>query len=109
MFLLDDLLLAPIKGLHFIARQIQDMVDKEMNDETVIKQGLLELQMRRELGEVPDDEYAEREEELFARLRDIRAGKLEGLQQIHTAENSALIVETDVAGGDNRAPAERRV
>ena len=56
MLLIDDLLLAPINGFKFILGQIQKLADQELNDDTVIKEQLLELQMRLELDEVSEDE-----------------------------------------------------
>ena len=102
MFLIDDLLLAPVNGFKFILRQIQQIADRELNDETVIKEQLLELQMRLELGDISDEDYAEAEAELFARLRVIKARQLEALQQVHTAETSSLVIEAggDETGGD---------
>ena len=97
MFFIDDLLLAPISGFKFILSQIQQMADRELNDESLIKEQLLELQMRLELEEVSEAEYTEQEAELFARLRAIKARQLEALQQIHTAESSSMVIET---GGD---------
>jgi Gas vesicle protein G len=97
MFLIDDLLLAPVSGFKFILGQIQKMADQELNDDTVIKEQLLELQMRLELGEISDDDYAAREADLFARLRAIRERQMELLHQIHTAESSSFVIE---AGGD---------
>ena len=97
MFFIDDLLLAPVTGFKFILRQVQQIADRELNDDTVIKEQLLELQMRLELEEISEEEYAEREAELFARLRVIKARQLEALQQVHTAESSSIVIE---AGGD---------
>ena len=97
MFLIDDLLLAPVNGFKFILRQIQQLADKELNDESVIKEQLLELQMRLELEEISEEDYAEAERELFARLRAIKARQLEALGQVHTADTSSMIIE---AGGD---------
>jgi hypothetical protein len=108
MFLLDDILLAPVSGFKFILGQIQKMADQELNDDTVIKEQLLELQMRLELEEVSEEEYKEREAELFARLRALKARQLESLHQIHSAESSSFVIEV---GGDDQAdfwePAER--
>ncbi|HEY2931490.1 MAG TPA: gas vesicle protein GvpG [Acidobacteriota bacterium] len=108
MFLIDDLLLAPVNGFTFILRQIQKIADQELNDDTVIKEQLLELQMRLELGEISEEEFAEREAELFARLRAIKARQLEMLQQVHTADSSSIVIE---AGGDEQGgpwePGER--
>lgn len=97
MFFIDDLLLAPVNGFKFILNQIQKIADKELNDDTIIKEQLLELQMRLELDEVSEEEYREREAELFARLRAIKARQLDLLQQVHTADSSSIVIE---AGGD---------
>jgi competence protein ComGF len=108
MFLIDDLLLAPVNGFKFILSQIQKMADQELNDDTVIKEQLLELQMRLELDEISEAEYREREAELFDRLRVIKARQLELMQQVHTASSSSIVIES---GGDEESefwePAER--
>src|ERR687886_1862744 len=98
MFLIDDILLAPVTGFKFILGQIQKIADRELNDDTLIKEQLLELQMRLELEEISDEEYKEREAELFARLRAIRERQLELLHQVHTAESSSIVIES---GGDD--------
>lgn len=104
MFLLDDILLAPVSGFKFILRQIQELANRELTDETAIKERLLELQMRLELGEVSEEEYAEAEAEIFALLRAIRAERLEALQQqqAHTAQSSSLVIESGGDEGDFR-------
>jgi hypothetical protein len=106
MFLIDDILLAPVNGFKFIMRQIQQLADKELNDESVIKEQLLELQLRFELEEISDEDYAEAERELFARLRAIKTRQLEALGQVHTADSSSMVVEAggDDAGGDFYEP-----
>ena len=99
MFLIDDLLLAPVNGFKFILGQIQKLADQELNDDTVIKEQLLELEMRRELDEISDEEYREREADLFARLRVIRERQLGLLQEaVHTKESSSFVIEV---GGDD--------
>ena len=97
MFLIDDLLLLPFTGFKFILGQIQKIADQELNDESVIKEQLLELQMRLELEEISEEDFVEQEAELFARLRAIKARQLEMLGQIHTAQSSSIVIE---AGGD---------
>ncbi|HKC64944.1 MAG TPA: gas vesicle protein GvpG [Pyrinomonadaceae bacterium] len=97
MFLIDDLLLAPVNGFKFILNQIQKIADKELNDDQFIKEQLLELQMRLELEEVSEEEYKVREAELFARLRAIKERQLEMLNQVHTADSSSIVIES---GGD---------
>lgn len=99
MFLIDDLLLAPVNGFKFILGQIQKLADQELNDDTVIKEQLLELEMRRELEEISDEEYREREAELFARLRVIKERQLGLLHEaVHTKETSSFVIEV---GGDD--------
>ena len=97
MLLIDDLLFLPFSGFRFILGQLQKIADQELNDESVIKEQLLELQMRLELEEVSEEEFTEREAELFARLRIIKARQLDMLDQIHTARSSSIVIE---AGGD---------
>src|SRR6185503_2862218 len=101
MFLLDDILLAPVSGFKFILGQIQKMADQELNDDTVIKEQLLELQIRFELEEISEEEFAEREAELFARLRVIKQRQL-GLmhEAVHTKETSSFVIEV---GGDEES------
>ncbi|HWS53145.1 MAG TPA: gas vesicle protein GvpG [Pyrinomonadaceae bacterium] len=98
MFFIDDLLLAPVNGFKFILRQVQQIADRELNDESVIKEQLLELQMRLELEEISDEDYAAAEAELFARLRAVKQRQLEALGQVHTADTSSIVIE---AGGDD--------
>jgi uncharacterized protein YaaW (UPF0174 family) len=98
MFFIDDLLLAPVNGFKFILRQVQQIADRELNDESVIKEQLLELQMRLELEEISDEDYAEAERELFARLRAVKQRQLEALGQVHTADTSSIVIES---GGDD--------
>ena len=97
MLIIDDLLFLPINGFRFILGQIQKIADQELNDESVIKEQLLELQLRLEMEEVSEEDFQEQEAELFARLRAIKQRQLDMLGQIHTAESSSIVIE---AGGD---------
>jgi hypothetical protein len=63
----------PVAGIKWSLRKIQQVVDEELTDDTAIKQELMELQMKLELGEIDDTEYVRREQELMARLREVRA------------------------------------
>ena len=102
MFLLDDILLSPVSGFKFILSQIQKMADQELNDDTVIKEQLLELQMRLELDEISDAEYQEREAEIFARLRALKTRQLEMLHEAaHTAQSSSFVIEVSGEGEDD--------
>ena len=81
MFLLDDILLfplkAPVAGFQWIMRQIQTMANEELLNDQPWKERLIELQMRLELGEISEEEYAAEEARVFQALREIRARKEE--------------------------------
>ena len=95
MFLVDDLLLLPVDGFKFILKQIHQVVERELNDESVIKSQLLELQMRLELEEVSEADYKLREAELFARLRAIKQQQLDTLQEaVHSPGKSTIQIDS---------------
>ena len=75
MFLIDDLLLAPLKGVIFIGKKINDVIEKEMSDEGAIKERLMALQLKFEMDEINEEEYDEREDELLKLLEKIREEK----------------------------------
>lgn len=75
MFLIDDLLFAPLKGIVFIAKKINEVVDKEMSDEGAIKEQLMALQLKFEMDEIDEEEYDKREDELLELLESIRKDK----------------------------------
>ena len=68
MLLIDDLLLSPVKGLFGLFREIEKMADRELTDQEALQEKLLHLQMRFELDEIGEEEYAEQEAEILDRL-----------------------------------------
>jgi len=62
-------------GLKFVFQQIADLADQELNDENAVRDQLLLLQVQLEDGDIDEDDFAEQEPELLARLRDIKARK----------------------------------
>jgi hypothetical protein len=75
MFLIDDILLAPLKGVIFIGKKINDMIEKEMSDEGAIKERLMELQLKFEMDEIDEEEYDRREDDLLKLLERVREEK----------------------------------
>ena len=69
MFLLDSLL---IDGLKFVMEKLLQVAEAELNDDTVLRERLLDAQMRLELGEISQDEFDELEVEILARIREIK-------------------------------------
>ena len=84
-FLLDDILLLPIKlpvsGFNWVLRQIQTMVDEELLNDQPWKERLIELQMMVEVGDITEEQYKQEEAIVFQALRDIRARKEEIARQ----------------------------
>ena len=76
----------PMAGLKFVFQQIADLADQELNDESVMREQLLLLQVQLEDGDIDEDDYAEREAELLARLREIKARKRAEMEQTATEE-----------------------
>ena len=77
MFLLDDLLMLPLKlpvaGFNWIMKQIQTMANEELLNDQPWKERLIELQMMLEVGDITEAEYAVEEQQVFTALREIRA------------------------------------
>jgi Gas vesicle protein G len=69
VIILDTLL---VGGIKFVLRKIVDAVESQMNDDSVLHEELLAAQMRLELGEITQEEFAEVEADILARLREIR-------------------------------------
>lgn len=77
MFLVDDILLAPLKGVIWLGKKINEIAEKEVSDEGRIKEKLMELQLRFEIDEISEEEYNTQEKELLERLDTIRKAKEE--------------------------------
>ena len=109
MILIDSLL---IGGIRFVFDKLAQAVDAELTDDTKLREELLAAQMRLELGEITEEEFAETEAVLLRRIREVReahavsaaAGgmKIAGVDAVLTGEEH----ETDAPRP--RAPAKRR-
>ena len=76
MFILDSLL---IGGLRFVLDKVVAAAEAELHDDTALRDRLLEAQMRRELGEITDDEFAAIERDVLAAIRKIKGPRQEAL------------------------------
>ena len=59
-------------GIRWTLGQVQRVAEEEITDDTAIKNELMELQLRLELGEIDDAQYAATEAEIMERLRAVR-------------------------------------
>ena len=69
MIILDTLL---IGGIKFVLGKLVAAVDAELNDDSVYREELLAAQMKLELGEISDEEFAETERVLLDAIREVR-------------------------------------
>jgi hypothetical protein len=96
MFLIDDLL---IGGLRFVLDKVGTVVDQEMNSEERLRERLLNAQLANDLGEMSDEEFVAIEEDVLARLREMRQAR--GDDSAFVLGDDVRVTETEVSfGGD---------
>jgi hypothetical protein len=69
MLIIDSLI---ISGVRFVLDKVAAAVETELNDDSVLRERLLEAQMRVELGEMSQEEFDDFETGILARIRDIK-------------------------------------
>ncbi len=108
MFILDSLM---ISGIRWALQTTLTAAEAEMNDDTTLRERLLEAEMRREMGEISDEEFRATEADLLARIREIRerregtAPLALGAEPMHTAADGGFTVEAELSG-DFHEPVE---
>ena len=103
MFILDSLM---VSGLRWVMNTVVTAAEAEMNDDTALREQLLEAEMRREMGEISDEAFAELEADLLTRIREIKERReggsgplaLGGAQPMETTGDHRFHVEADVSG-----------
>jgi hypothetical protein len=76
LFILDSLL---IGSLRFVLDKVVAAADAELQDDSTLREQLLEAQMRLELGEISDAEFSAIESDVLARIREIKGARHEAL------------------------------
>src|SRR4051812_32348369 len=110
MFLLDSLM---ISGISWALKTAVTAAEAEMNDDTALREQLLAAEMQREMGEISDDDFAEIERDLLARIREIKQRREGGSgplafgegEPIETGEDGRFQIEASVSG-DFHDPAD---
>lgn len=71
MFMVDDVLLLPVRGLFYVLREIREAAAEEVRrQEEAVRRELSELYMALERREITEEQFGAREEELLALLDD---------------------------------------
>src|SRR3990167_8222645 len=78
MFLIDDILLSPVKGLMYLAKQIHKAAEEEFLDEENVSAELSELYMMLETGKITEEEFNNRESELLNRFEEVEKNEDDG-------------------------------
>lgn len=94
-----------ISGIRWVLETTVTAAEAEMNDDSVLREQLLEAELRREMGEVSDEEFRDIETDLLARIREIKerreggSGPIDmGVQPLETTGDSRVQVEASVSG-----------
>ena len=91
MLIVDKML---VGGIKFVLGKIAAAVEAELNDDSHLREELLAAQMRLELGEMTEQEFATFEADILARLREIRERQLgEAAQPMKPGEFKVTGVE----------------
>lgn len=69
MFILDSLFMS---GFRWVLDTVKTAADTEMNDDTALREQLLAAELRREMGEISDREFADLEADILERIREIK-------------------------------------
>jgi hypothetical protein len=72
MFILDDIILAPLKGTVWLGKKIRDHVNEKMYNIPAIKEDLKFLEERFQAGQISKKEFEEREDLLLRRLEEAK-------------------------------------
>ncbi|MEM9340226.1 MAG: gas vesicle protein GvpG [Bacteroidota bacterium] len=70
MFLIDDIILAPLKGVYHLVKVIHERAEEELYNPEKIQEELMQLQLQFELDQISEEEYDAQEEGLLKRLAD---------------------------------------
>lgn len=62
-------LLAPITGISWVAQKILEQAEPHLNEKENLKKQLLALQLAFDMGDIPEDEFEELEEQLLLTIQ----------------------------------------
>ena len=67
--------LAPVRGVAWIGEQIAEEADRQLDAESRIRRELGTLELEHELGDLSDEEFERREDELLEQLEEVGHGE----------------------------------
>ncbi|MBS2014920.1 MAG: gas vesicle protein GvpG [Deltaproteobacteria bacterium] len=104
MLIVDSLI---IGGVKFVLTRLAEAVEAEMYDETALREELLAAQMKLELGEIDEEEFAAIEIEVLRGLREVGERKRAAAAESRApAHGGKLTIERVSAELDHREAPE---
>jgi len=91
VFILDSLL---IGSLRFVLDKVVQAAEAEMQGDSALREQLLEAQMRLELGEITDEEFAETERDILAAIREIKRSQQGAISMSPTDKITGVDIDT---------------
>ena len=91
MFILDSLL---IGGIRFVLEKVVAAAEAEAQDDSALREQLLEAQMKLELGELSDAEFAAIERDILEQIREIKGARQGALTMTPQDKITGVEVET---------------
>jgi hypothetical protein len=67
--------LAPVRGVAWIGEQIAEEADRQLDPEARLRRELGRLQVEYELGDLSEEEFERREDELLEQLEEVDDGE----------------------------------
>jgi|SRR6185369_8908343 hypothetical protein len=99
MLIIDSLI---ISGVRFVLDKVVAAVETEMNDDSVLRERLLDAQMRLELGDMTQDEFDVFEADILARIREIKARQRGGESAVISPKDMKITgVEASFEGDEH--------
>lgn len=103
MFLLDSLM---ISGIQWALKTVVTAAEAEMNDDSALRDRLLEAEMQREMGEISDEEFTAIETDVLQAIREIKERREGGsgafafgpAEPIEAGADTRFQIEAELAG-----------
>jgi hypothetical protein len=91
MFILDSLL---VGSLRFVLDKVVAAAEAEAQDDSALRDRLLEAQMQLELGEITDEEFAEIERDVIEGIRAIKGNQQGAISMSPSDKISGVDIDT---------------
>ena len=98
MLIIDSML---IGGIKFVLDKVAAAVETELNDDTVLRERLLNAQMELELGAISQEAFDDLEADIVARLREIKARQGGGSAAISPTDVTITGIEATFEGDEH--------